>query len=50
MQPTFNLHGIHDNNDDSIIGITGGGQAIMKAQEKFKRYVELLVSIASLQT
>jgi hypothetical protein len=31
-----------------VIGITGGGQAIMKAQEKFKKYLDLLVSIASL--
>ena len=50
MQPTFNLHGLNDNNDDSLIGITGGGQAIMKAQERFKKYIDLLVAIASLQT
>lgn len=49
MKPQFVLCGIKDNQDDSVIGITGGGQAIMKAQEKFKKYLDLLVSIASLQ-
>lgn len=50
MKPTFNLQGTKDGDDDSnILGLTGGGQAIMKAQEKYKRYLELLVAIASLQ-
>ena len=49
MKPSFILNGMKEASDDSIIGLTGGGQAIMKAQEKFKRYLELLVSIASLQ-
>lgn len=51
MKPTFILCGIDGNNDDSTaaIGITGGGQAIMKAQDKFKKYLALLVAIATLQ-
>lgn len=48
-KPHFLLCGLKDNVDDSMIGLTGGGQAIMKAQEKFKKYLELLVAIASLQ-
>ena len=34
----------------AMIGITGGGQAITKARERFSRYLKLLVDIASLQT
>jgi hypothetical protein len=33
-----------------MIGMTGGGQAIAKAKERFSRYLKLLVEIASLQT
>ena len=33
-----------------MIGMTGGGQAINKAKERFQRYLKLLVEIASLQT
>ena len=45
QSPTFNISGIGDGDDDmlAMIGITGGGQAIMKAQERFKKYLELLV-------
>ena len=33
QQPTFNLHGLDDNDDMlAMIGITGGGQAITKAR------------------
>jgi len=50
MKPSFNLHGTKDGDDgSSILGLTGGGQAIMKAQERYKRYLQLLVDIASLQ-
>jgi V-type H+-transporting ATPase subunit D len=50
MKPTFNLQGTKDGDDGTnILGLTGGGQAIMKAQEKYKKYLELLVAIASLQ-
>lgn len=31
QKPNFHLIGLKDSNDDSHIGITGGGQAIMKA-------------------
>ena len=48
-QPTFVLKGL-DEADDSMIGMTGGGQAIMKAKERYTRYLKLLVDIASLQT
>ena len=49
-KPQFILNGMKDSgNDDNLIGLTGGGQAILKAQERFKRYLEVLVQIASLQ-
>jgi V-type H+-transporting ATPase subunit D len=48
-QPTFHLRGL-DDADDLMIGMTGGGQAINKAKERFTRYLKLLVEIASLQT
>ena len=49
-KPTFILNGTKDGDDGgSILGLTGGGQAIMKAQERYKKYLGLLVNIASLQ-
>ena len=33
-----------------LIGMTGGGQAIGRAKDRFSRYLKLLVEIASLQT
>lgn len=33
-----------------MIGMTGGGQAINKAKERYTQYLRLLVEIASLQT
>jgi len=47
--PYFNLKNAGDD-DDSILGITGGGQAIMKAKERFTSYMKLLIEIASFQT
>lgn len=49
-QPTFNLKGMNEADDDLMIGMTGGGQAINKAKERFQRYLRLLIEIASLQT
>ena len=46
--PNFIVKGLDEEND-MLIGMTGGGQAIMKAQEKYKKYLGLLVNIASLQ-
>ena len=47
--PTFNLRdGGAD--DDQMIGITQGGQAIMKTKDRFQKYLKLLIEIASLQT
>ena len=43
------MRGLEDA-DDLMIGMTGGGQAIAKAKERFSRYLKLLVEIASLQT
>jgi hypothetical protein len=31
-----------------LIGMTGGGQAIMKAKERFTKYLKMLIEIASL--
>jgi len=44
------LRGIDDPNDDSLamIGMTGGGQAIQRARDRFTKYIRLLVEIASL--
>jgi V-type H+-transporting ATPase subunit D len=47
QQPTFNLRGVNED-DDMMIGMTGGGQAIMKAKDRFQKYLKLLVEIASL--
>lgn len=49
MKPSFILNGTKDGDDgSSLLGLTGGGMAIQKAQDKYKRYLELLVNIASL--
>jgi len=37
-----------DDGDDLLIGMTGGGQAIAKAKDRFTKYLKLLVEIASL--
>ena len=49
QQPTFHLRGVNED-DDSMIGMTGGGQAIMKTKDRFQKYLQLLIEIASLQT
>ena len=49
QQPTFHLRGMNED-DDTMIGMTGGGQAIMKTKDRFQRYLVLLIEIASLQT
>ena len=48
QQPTFHLRGMNGGDDDSMIGMTGGGQAIMKTKDRFQKYLTLLVEIASL--
>jgi V-type H+-transporting ATPase subunit D len=50
QQPTFHLRGLNEGDEDTMIGMTGGGQAIMKTKERFQRYLKLLIEIASLQT
>lgn len=50
QEPTFHLKGLNEDNDDTMIGMTGGGTAILKAQERFRKYLALLVKIASFQT
>ena len=51
MKPTFIVKGIDDQNaDEDLIGITGGGQAISRTRDNFKKYLKLLIGIASLQT
>jgi V-type H+-transporting ATPase subunit D len=49
QQPTFHLRGMNED-DDTMIGMTGGGQAIMKTKDRFQKYLLLLIQIASLQT
>ena len=49
MKPNFIVKGMDDQNaDEDLIGITGGGQAIARTRENFKRYLKLLIGIASL--
>ena len=49
MKPTFLLKNSDMSQiDDDIIGITGGGQAISATRKSFKKYLDLLVMIASL--
>lgn len=49
--PIFSLRGEADEGDDrSMLGLTGGGQAISKCKDKFTTFLKTLVDIASLQT
>ena len=49
--PVFTLRHEEDNSDDnSLLGLTGGGSAINKAREKFTKFLKVLVTVASLQT
>ena len=51
MKPTFIAKSTQEMGlQDELIGITGGGQAIQRTREAYKRYLKLLISIASLQT
>lgn len=50
QKPTFNLRGVNEQEDDSMIGLAGGGQAIMKTKLKYTEYLKNLIEIASLQT
>jgi vacuolar-type H+-ATPase subunit D/Vma8 len=45
--PNFIVKGLDEEND-MLIGMTGGGQAIMKSKERFTRYLKMLIEIASL--
>ena len=49
-KPTFVIKGMNEGDDDAVIGLTGGGQAIMKVKKSFTEYLRLLVQIASYQT
>ena len=47
--PIFTLRHEEDNSDDnSLLGLTGGGSAINKAREKFTKFLKVLVTVASL--
>jgi len=50
--PNFTIRGGDDDDggDASMLGLTGGGQAIKKCKEKFKQFLIILVKIAGLQT
>jgi len=41
---------MNEGDDDQVLGLTGGGQAIMKAKTSFSKYLKLLIEIASYQT
>lgn len=49
--PIFTLRGEDElNEDNALLGLSGGGQAINTAREKFTKFLKILVTIASLQT
>ena len=49
--PIFSLKGEDElNEDNALLGLSGGGQAINTAREKFTKFIKILVTIASLQT
>lgn len=49
--PIFNLMGEDVQNEDSaLLGLSGGGQAINTAREKFTKFLKVLITIATLQT
>ena len=49
--PIFNLKGEDEQSEDNaLLGLSGGGQAINTAREKFTKFLKVLVTIASLQT
>ena len=50
--PIFTLRGDADDGSDdrSMLGLTGGGQAITKCKERFQRFLQVCIAIASLQT
>ena len=49
--PIFTLRGEDEQNDDNaLLGLAGGGAAIVQAREKFMTFLKVLVTIASLQT
>ncbi len=50
--PVFSLRGDADDQSDdrSMLGLTGGGQAITKCKDRFAKFLKTLVDIASLQT
>ena len=50
-KPTFLVKGMNEKgDDDQVLGLTGGGQAIMKAKTSFTKYFKVLMDIASYQT
>lgn len=49
--PIFTLKGEDEQSEDNaLLGLAGGGQAITKARDAFTEFLKILVEIASLQT
>ena len=51
--PVFTLRGdagVNDSDDRSMLGLTGGGQAIQKCRDRFQKFLKNLIDIATLQT
>lgn len=49
--PMFTLRGEDEQSEDNaLLGLSGGGQAITKARDNFTEFLKILVTIASLQT
>ena len=50
LSPSFKIKGLGEDTDDlmAAIGMTGGGQAIKRARERFTKYLQILIDIASL--
>jgi V-type H+-transporting ATPase subunit D len=49
--PIFTLKGEDEQSDETaLLGLSGGGSAILGAREKFTKFLKILITIASLQT
>ncbi len=49
--PAFTLRGdagVNDSDDRSMLGLTGGGQAIQKCRDRFQKFLKNLIEIATL--
>lgn len=48
--PIFRLKDIDEVGDNALLGLSGGGQSIQTARDKFTKFLKILITIATLQT